>query len=102
MSTSNYQKQRFSGRQLENLHLNSICHDHDMWCSCGEPLKHTINVIFTYAGPTNFSEPEKQIIRKCLGDTTEEDGAGDPDLGGVTGEELEKLFEQDGDPEDDG
>lgn len=102
MSTSNYQKQHFSGRQLENLHLNSICHAHDMWCNCGEPLKHTVNAIFTHAGPTNFTESEKQKIRKCLGDTTGDDGDGDGDLGGVTAQELEKLFEQEDEKEDTG
>lgn len=102
MSTKNYSKQHYSARQHENLHLNLICHSHDTWCACNEPLKHTVNAIFLHAGPTNFTKEEKEAIKKCLGEPTEEDGDGDPDLGGVTGEELEKLFEENGDPEDTG
>lgn len=96
MSTQNYQKQTFSARQLELLHLNSICHDHDMWCACQQPLKHTAAIIFHHAKPTNFSAEETKEIKKCLGDTT-----GDEDLGGVTSEDLEKLFAEDTNGDDD-
>lgn len=95
---SRYLPTTYSKNQLENLHLNGICHLHDSWCNCGEPLTHTASIIFLKAGPNQFSNKEKEAIRKCLGDTTKE--TGEDDLGGVTKEDLEKLFEEDGDEKD--
>lgn len=66
---------------LHTQFLNSICNNHDLWCRCDDPLRHTFVLIAEKVKPTNFTEDQKKKIKKCLG---EEDGDGAPDVDAFT------------------
>ncbi len=70
--------------------LNTIVGNHDLICNCEEPLKHIGLLIFEKAKPSNFTEEEKKLIKKCLG---EEEATGDRDADdGFTDGDLAALF----------
>ncbi len=71
--------------------LNSIVHNHDMFCHCDKPFQHTILGILEQEPRLPFTPGEQETLRLCLstGDRTAEDGA---ELGEG---ELDRLFEQD-------
>lgn len=98
--SDNFKKTYYSTRALHNQYLNSIVNIHDLFCVCDDPFVHTTNLIFEQVKPTKFTEENKQQIKKCLGIGTEEDAAGPGDaVDGLTGEELEKLFDEGPDEE---
>lgn len=73
--------------------LNTLCGNHDLVCYCDDPLKHLAILIFEKAKPTNFSEKEKKLIKKCLG---EDVGDGAPDAAAtIDAGDLERLFAED-------
>lgn len=83
--TSNYYKKPFlNSKGLEKQYLNSIVGNHDLWCSCDDPIKHTVDTIFTHAKPENFNQETKNKILKCLGEdptTTDPGPAADDGFG---------------------
>lgn len=91
--TSMHKHTFYGAKALQNQYLNTICGNHDLMCSCDDPLKHTALLILQKAKP-KFTEEEKKIIRKCLG---EEDGAGGQDSTAIDIDsgDLEKLFAED-------
>ncbi len=92
---SDYYKPTYMTKNgLHNQYLNSICGQHDLFCKCDEPLKHTAILIFEKAHPTNFTEKEKKCIKKCLG---EEDGDGKDHTGkdAIDTGDLDRLFAED-------
>lgn len=97
--SDNYHPTYFTKRAVHNQLLNSIVGNHDLVCSCDSPLTHVSALIFEHAQPTNFTEKQKKIIRKCLGDgdhTGETLGDAAED-GGLSAGDLEKLFADDAD-----
>ena len=89
-----YKHTYYGKNAVQKQFLNTICGNHDLICCCDEPLKHTALLIFEKAKPTNFTEQQKKLIKKCLG---EEDGDGalaTTDTAFDTGD-LEKLFADD-------
>lgn len=82
-----------TSKALQKQLLNTICGNHDLACGCDDPLKHVACLIFQQAKPTNFTEQEKSLIRKCLGDA-DGDGAAADTLA-IDGGDLEQLFAED-------
>lgn len=74
--------------------LNSIVHGHDFICDCSTPLQHAIILILQQEPDIDFTPIEKDIIRKCLGDTTTAVSAGDHEDFGVEEGVLEDLFKE--------
>lgn len=69
---------------------NAFVAIHDLKCECDEPAVHSLKILLKQLEPELTSQ-QKQEIKKCLGTTTvqeEEDG-------GVTGEDLERIFAED-------
>lgn len=91
--TSMHKHTFYGAKALQDQFLNSICGNHDLMCSCDDPLKHTCLLILQKAKPT-FTDDQKKIIKKCLG---EEDGDGDPATTAldIDAGDLEKLFAED-------
>ncbi len=60
---------------------------HDLKCECDEPAVHSLKLLLNQLKP-ELTPTQKQEIKKCLGTT------GDPEEedGGVTGEDLERIF----------
>lgn len=75
--------------------LNSIVHGHDFICDCSSPLQHAVVLIFQQEPQLDLTTPEKDLIRKCLGDTITAASAGDPEDFGVEEGVLEDLFKED-------
>lgn len=77
--------------------LNSIVHSHDFICDCPTPLQHAVILILQQEPEIDFTTPEKDLIRKCLGDTTTAATATDPGPDAFGDEEgiLEELFKED-------
>lgn len=76
--------------------MNSMVHTHDFFCDCPNPLQHIVILIFQQEPDIDFTPIEKDIIRKCLGDTTTETTATVPeDDFGVEEGVLEDLFKHD-------
>lgn len=90
------------------LHLtNALIHIHDLGCGCNDPLKHNLNLLLNNKIESTISEETKEKIKCLLSDdfgttdaaTTTE---GDQDDIGIEEGELEELFKQDTDLDDDG
>lgn len=94
------------------LHItNAIFHAHDLGCGCRDPLKHMLNLLLTNQIDSTISEETKQKIR-CL--LSEEDTTGDGtgmELIPVHGDhgfegfdigDLEELFKEDGEEDNNG
>ncbi len=82
MSYSKYQPPQYGPQGLEKQYVNTIFGNHDLFCSCEEPAKHTIFLL-------------KQTQKPCPGttDTTEDHTKDiDFDVG-----DLETLFAEDTD-----
>lgn len=80
-------------RQQKLKWMNSLVHQHDIFCDCPHPLEHTAILIFEQEPKLHFKPPEKDLIKKCL---TGEDTAGaaaDPDAFGEG--DLDLLFKED-------
>lgn len=63
---------------------------HDLKCECDEPAVHSLKLLLNQLKP-ELTSTQKEEIKKCLGltgDQEEEDG-------GVTGEDLERIFAED-------
>lgn len=75
--------------------MNLLASAHDCFCECDNPILHTIVHCFEQEKQFNFTAPEKDLIKQCLTGTTASDAAGDPGIDAFTGEELEKLFQED-------
>ncbi len=87
---SDLYKHTYLGKNAQQKQLlNTICGNHDLICNCDEPLKHVCLLIFEKAQPRNFTESQKKLIKKCLG---EEDGDGAADDLGIQDGDLEQLF----------
>lgn len=95
---NNYKPTYFTKNAIHNQLLNTIVGNHDLVCSCDEPLIHITNLIFQKAKPTNFSEKDKKEILKCLGDAAGDTaGKDDAPEDGFTDGDLAQLFENDTD-----
>lgn len=81
------------GKQLQWMNL--IAAVHDCHCECDNPITHTILLCFEKEKEFNFTAPEKDLIKSCLTGTTASSAAGDQGIDAFTGEELEKLFQED-------
>ena len=91
---TNYYKQiQWSQKHKDLNFVNSICSNHDLWCCCNDPLKHTIITILKQEPTIKFDKEDSKIIQKCL--TTTEDGGDGDVLDGFGDGELEKLFGED-------
>ncbi len=75
--------------------VNLFVGGHDLLCECEKPAVHSLNILL-HQLKEELTTEDKEYIKKCLGSTTTEDTAADA---GLTGEELEKLFSEDGDDE---
>ena len=80
-------------RQQKLKWINMLCHVHDTFCDCCQPLAHTATLIFEQEKDLPFTPPEKDLIKSCLsGDgRTATDGAADDNIGDG---DLERLFEE--------
>lgn len=98
--SKNFKHTYYNAKALENQLLNNIVGSHDLICGCPDPFVHLTNLIFTKVKPTKFTTEDKENIKKCLGIGTDPviEDAGDA-VDGLTGQELEKLFEEDGEPD---
>ncbi len=88
-------------RQKTTKWINGICHYHDIFCECCNPLECTIVQLFKKEPLLKFSTPEKDLIQKCLStadtDTTLPIGNADmPEEG-----DLDALFGEPFGEEDD-
>lgn len=63
---------------------------HDLKCECNEPAVHSLQILLNQLKP-ELTSTQKQEIKKCLGTTGDQE---DED-GGVTGEDLERIFAED-------
>lgn len=95
--TSRLQPVKYTKRQQENNLLNTCIQAHDLTCGCPDPLKCLACLIFYKAEPTNFTNEEKQQIRKCLG--TIDGGDLGPIEDGIDAGDLDVLFAEDGEKE---
>lgn len=83
-------------RQTQLKWMNFIVHTHDLFCDCPKPVEHTAAFIFQQEQNLQFTPPEKDIIKKCLGgepatpagDVHEEDDFGPGDLDVLFGEDF--------------
>ncbi len=82
---------------LQGQLLNTLVGNHDLCCKCDEPLTHLAVLIFEKAKPTNFTEKEKTIIKKCLGEGDGDGTTTGDAIDGLGDGDLEKLFAEDGD-----
>lgn len=73
--------------------INCIVHVHDIHCDCTSPLEHTICEILQQEPEIKFNNQERDLLKKCLGTTTEEDHGDGIDAFGDG--ELEALFNED-------
>lgn len=89
-----YKPTYFTKNAVQNQLLNTIVGNHDLICSCDQPMTHLACLIFEKAQPTDFTEKQKKQIRKCLGDgeTAIPNGGGVEEDGGLTDGDLERLF----------
>lgn len=88
-----YKPSKSTLRQKKLQWMNLLCHSHDIFCDCPNPLECTIILIANQEPELKFTTPEKDLLKKCL-TTTEAtaDNAGDPD---VIGEgDLDALFSE--------
>lgn len=95
-----WKKPTYSQRQFENHWVNSIFHNHDLWCHCDDVITHFMYIINKNSNaPKPF--PEIKNIKCLLTGTTptekettgkEEPTGGEEPFGDG---ELEKLFAQD-------
>lgn len=87
-------------RQKKLKWMNGICHYHDIFCKCPNPLECTIRLIIDQEPELRFNNIEKDKLRKCI--TTEEKDTenGDPDDIGEG--DLDALFKEDFGDEDTG
>lgn len=79
----------YGPQALELQWVNSIIHNHGLFCGCDYPIKHLQTVL------------NKKGTQLCL---THGDGEGDgkqdqEDDGGISPGDLERLFAEDGDDE---
>ncbi|AAL11041.1 ORF2 [Torque teno mini virus 8] len=89
-----------SHRQKNLKWLNFVTHAHDIFCDCDSPLQHTVANILIQEPNIKFNTQEKDLLKKCLGETTTTEGAGDPE--GFGDGDLERLFTEDFGEEDTG
>lgn len=80
--------------------MNMLAHIHDTNCDCYNPLEHTIVLILEQEKELKFKAPEKDLLRKCIGDAATAGEGADPD--GFTEGDLEDLFKEDGGEENAG
>lgn len=88
-----YQPTKDNHRAKKLKWINFLVHAHDIHCDCPAPLEHTICEIIQQEPELKFNNQEKDLLKKCLGTTTEEDHGGDIDDFGDG--ELERLFTED-------
>lgn len=94
------------------LHItNAIFHAHDLGCGCRDPLKHMLNLLLTNQIDSTISEETKQKIRCLLSEEdTTGDGTGmelipvhaDHGFEGFDIGDLEELFKEDGEEDNNG
>lgn len=81
-------------RQKKLKWINGICHLHDIHCDCNNPLEHSIAEILLQEPEIKFNNQERDLLKKCLSTTTEEDRA-TTDAGFGDVEDLDALFTED-------
>lgn len=88
----------YSPKQLEDQWINTIFANHDLICGCNDTITHLL-VVLNRKGTA--PKPEKDIKNiKCLITGKEEEDHTEEDAFGAG--ELELLFKEDGDEEEDG
>lgn len=63
---------------------------HDLKCECNEPAVHSLKLLLNQL-KQELTPQQKEEIKKCLGST----GDQEEEDGGVTGEDLERIFAED-------
>lgn len=71
--------------------VNSFVSTHDLKCECDKPALHCAEILIKQL-KDELTTDEKDHLKSCLGTATDHT----EDNGGVTGEDLEKLFAEDG------
>lgn len=89
---------KYNSKQLQLQFVNCLVSTHDIKCSCNGPLEHIVLDIFKQERNLRFNSQEKQFIQTCL--TTTEDVPGGNIIDELGEDELERLFENDGDQDD--
>lgn len=91
---SDYIPPNYSKKQLNLQNVNAYVHIHDLTCHCKQPLKHIIEQITT----------QEPTLKKWLATTTAEDGSqdGEKDIDHFGPGELERLFAEDTEENDEG
>lgn len=88
---------RFTTKQKEKSLINSYVTSHDLTCDCSNPAFHCALILLKHLGP-ELNQQDKQQLKKCLGEettTTKEDDIG------IDAGDLEALFANDGEEEED-
>lgn len=96
MSTR-YIPNSLSCRGKKTQWMNLLAGIHDCHCECSHPITHTILLCFEQENTHPFTTPERDFLQKCLTGTVASNAAGDQGIDAFTGEELEKLFQEDTD-----
>lgn len=81
-------------RQQNLKWMNGMVHYHDIFCDCCTPLQHIIILILQQEPELDFKPIEKDLIRRCLGDTTTAVTATGPEEPGLEEGVLEDLFKE--------
>ncbi len=63
--TSMHKHTYYGAKALQSQYLNTICGNHDLMCSCDDPLKHTALLILQKAKPT-FTDEERKLLKDAL------------------------------------
>lgn len=86
----------FTTKEEKLKFINCVVGCHDLCCTCYNPLYHSTKILIQQLAP-ELTKEDKHQLKQCLGDdiTTKEEDIG------ISGEDLEKLFEED-DGEKDG
>lgn len=87
----------FSSKKQKLQFLNCIVNTHDIACDCYNPLYHSAKIILDQL-KTELKPEEKYQLKQCLGEdpTTKEEDEDGYNIG-----DLEALFAEDGDKEED-
>lgn len=93
--TTRLKPTKSSIRQNNLKWMNAMVHSHDFFCDCSTPLQHAVVLIFQEEPDLDFKPNEKDLIKKCLGETTTEDGDTAQDDCGIEEGTLEDLFKED-------
>lgn len=95
--SSVWKRPKYTPKQQENNWMNLLWNSHDQFCNCDDPLLHFM-VLVNKDSPCRKPVSEIENV-KCLltGDTsTKEDTTNQEDETGFIDGELEKLFDENG------